>query len=332
MASQYTHNDMIMKTDGASVPNADINEIDPDQTPMTSLCQAAADVTMQQDDFEAPAGALANESCLVQIYPADVIDGMMLLEEEVLRVGRDFECDLSLNDGNVSRKHAEIRRTSNGHVLQDLGSTNGTTVNGNRIESYQLRSGDQIGMGPFIFKYLTAGSIETHYHEAIYSSLTRDALTGAMNKRYLLDSLHREIARSRRDKQPLAVVMIDIDHFKSVNDTHGHLVGDAVLREFGTRLISGCREDDLLARYGGEEFSLLLVSTDQEEANAIAERCREAIANQAFKTDAGDLEITASFGIECFNGDRSVSPDELIGIADQRLYQAKQEGRNRVVG
>ena len=326
---------MIMKTDRIALPKSDNTDHvpqDPDQTPMSSLNHLAAEVTMQQDDFEAPAETLANESCLVQIYPADVIDGMMLLGEEVLRIGRDFECDLSLNDGNVSRKHAEIRRTANGHALHDLGSTNGTTVNGNRIQAYQLRSGDQIGMGPFIFKYLTAGSIETHYHEAIYSSLTRDALTGAMNKRYLLDSLHREIARSRRDKQPLAVVMIDIDHFKSVNDTHGHLVGDAVLREFGARLISGCREDDLLARYGGEEFSLLLVSTGQEEANSIAERCREMIADKPFQTDAGELQITASFGIECFIGNRSALPDDLIGIADQRLYQAKQQGRNRVVG
>jgi diguanylate cyclase (GGDEF)-like protein len=314
------------------IAGAGTDSFNADQTPVLSHLLQPAEVTMQQQqDYEAHADVLTNESCLVQIYPADVIDGMMLLDEEVIRIGRDFECDLSLNDGNVSRKHAEITRQSNGHVLVDLGSTNGTSVNGARVQSHPLRSGDQIAIGPFIFKYLSAGSIETHYHEAVYTSLTRDALTGAMNKRYLLESLQREIARSRRDKQPLAVVMIDIDHFKSVNDTHGHLIGDAVLREFGTRLLSICREDDLLARYGGEEFSLLLSSTGKREAVQIAEKCRAEIESKPFDTDAGQIFVTASFGIECFAGMRAVSANQLIEIADNRLYEAKQNGRNCVI-
>ena len=304
-----------------------------DQNLLSSPCNSlsAADMTVQQSQgFANPVDALDNESCLVQIYPADVIDGMMLLEEETIRLGRDFECDLSLNDGNVSRQHAEIRRTAHGHLLSDLGSTNGTFVNGERVHTHELVAGDRVAIGPFIFKYLSAGCIETHYHEAVYSSLTRDALTGAFNKRYLLESLQREIARARRDKRPLAVVMMDIDHFKGVNDTHGHLVGDEVLREFGVRLLSICREDDLFARYGGEEFCLLLASTDRDEALEIAERCRTEIANRPFQTQSGELPITASFGVQCFSGNQTCTPSELIRVADEHLYNAKQNGRNRV--
>jgi len=126
-------------------------------------------------------------------------------------------------------------------------------------------------------------------------------------------------------------VMIDIDHFKSINDSHGHLVGDEVLREFGLRLLSICREDDLLARYGGEEFFLLLASTARDEAVQIAQRCRQTIASLPFSTAAGALAVTASFGIECYTGAQPVSADALVRAADLRLYEAKQAGRNRVV-
>ncbi|EMI46353.1 diguanylate cyclase [Rhodopirellula sp. SWK7] len=294
--------------------------------------ETEAEATMQQQGFHTPDDAVGNESCLVQIYPADVIDGMLLLEHDFLTIGRDIACDLVLDDASVSRRHVQLIRTPEGHALQDLGSTNGTLVNSIPIQGrHVLNSGDNISIGSFIFKYLSAGSVESQYHETVYLSLTRDALTGTMNKRYLLESMQREMARSLRRSQSLAVVMMDIDFFKSVNDTHGHLVGDEVLREFGKRLLSTCREDDLLARYGGEEFSLLMASTERDEAIEIAERCRAVIGGKPFATAIGPLDITASFGVACYDGDRMMKAVELIKIADDRLYEAKRDGRNRVV-
>ncbi len=290
-----------------------------------------AEATLQQDDFSTPEAAIGDESCLVQIYPADVIDGMLLLDENPLTIGRDIACDIVLDDSSVSRRHAELVCLENGYHLRDLGSTNGTLVNGILVQDQLLLSGDRLSVGSFIFKYLSAGSVESHYHETVYLSLTRDALTGTMNKRYLLESMQREIARSLRRRQPLAVVMMDIDKFKNVNDTHGHLVGDEVLCEFGARLAAICREDDLFARYGGEEFTLLMASTERDEAIEIAERCRRVIAEEPFTTASGPLDITASFGIACFEGDGTVVPAELLRIADDRLYDAKRGGRNRVV-
>ncbi|TWT94329.1 GGDEF domain-containing protein [Neorhodopirellula pilleata] len=271
------------------------------------------------------------EVCLVQIYPADVVRGMMLLEQDAFVIGRDPASDLVLSDHSVSRQHASISLDRDGYYAEDLESTNGTFVNGNLIARCRLESGDTVQIGTFIFKFLSAGSVESHYHETIYTAMTRDGLTGTMNKRYLLESMQREIARCARQRQPLSVVMIDIDHFKSVNDSHGHLVGDEVLREFGRRLLSVCREESLLARYGGEEFSLLLSSTDGAEAIEVCQRCRAEIANTRFSTSAGPLAITASFGIGCLPVGQPMPVTDLIKIADDRLYDAKKQGRNRVV-
>jgi len=299
---------------------------------------ASPSATLHQSTgfFQPPSAT--TECCLVQIYPPDVVDGMLLLEEDVFVAGRDWEADLVLEDGGVSRRHCQWVRTPSGFELHDLGSTNGTRVNGELVQRHKLSSGDIIQVGAFLFKFLSAGSVESQYHETVYSLMTRDALTGAMNKRYLLETLQREVARSVRHARALSVVMLDIDYFKSVNDTHGHLVGDDVLREFAGRVQAVCREDDMLGRYGGEEFCLILTEADRKEAVAKAEACRQNVIHRPFETDAGPLSITASFGVatlEAANGDRHSSQqraDRLLSEADERLYRAKREGRDRVVG
>lgn len=290
------------------------------------------DATLPEQDSYYETDVVDRECCLVQIYPADVIDGMTLMQKDSILVGRDQSCDLLLEDSSVSRRHAEFCRVNDSYDLRDLGSTNGTLVNGEAIKNRELKSGDCIKFGSYLFKFLSAGSIETVYHETVYSAMTIDALTGAFNKNYLLDNLQREIARCQRRERPLAVVMSDIDKFKSVNDTYGHLVGDEVLKEFGRRLLDVCRDDELFARYGGEEFSLVLMETDFEEAMVTAERCRAVIAEKPFDTSVGPLNITSSFGVALMPSDKPVSPTSMIGEADERLYQAKQCGRNKVIG
>lgn len=297
-----------------------------------STCDTSddGDTTMRQSHSVPVTSQADNQCCLVQIYPADVVSGMLLLEADRVVAGRDISADLLLEDTSVSRQHAELIRQGNGYLIRDLGSTNGTLVNGGRMMEHTLRSGDTIKLGSFIFKFLSAGSVETKYHETVYSAMTRDALSGAMNKRYLLESLPREVARAVRQRQALSVLMLDIDHFKSVNDNHGHLVGDEVIREFGTRMLSGCREDDLLARYGGEEFCLVLCSTDREAALQIAERNREVISGTPFTTNAGPLSITVSFGVSCLNPSTPETVEDLLRRADAKLYEAKRSGRNCV--
>ena len=287
------------------------------------------DVTMQSSP-DRSIDDRNDQSCLVQIYPPDVVDGMLLIDTDVLTVGRDATADLMLPDNSVSRQHAVIRKTNQGFELEDLGSTNGTFIGGRQVTKATLNSGDTIRFGSFMFKFLSAGSVESQYHETVYSALTRDALTGTMNKRYLLETLNRSIATAVRQKHSVSVVMIDIDHFKSVNDNHGHLVGDEVLREFGNRVGAACREDDLLARYGGEEFCLLCSATGTEEACEVAERCRLAVCETPFQTACGPLNISASFGIACLNPDQPETDLELIHRADEKLYESKRGGRNQV--
>lgn len=291
-----------------------------------------ADATVQQTPDAAMEVAVDEESCLVQIYPADVVEGMMLLDSHRLTIGRDENVGLVVRDCGVSRQHAEIVRDGVGYRIRDLGSTNGTLVNEACVDEQHLVSGDTIQIGSYLFKYLSAGSVESQYHETVYSALTRDALTGTFNKRYLLESLQREVARAVRQGNVLSVVMCDIDFFKGVNDTHGHLVGDEVLREFGHRIGAICREDDLLARFGGEEFCLLMSGSESDEVSQAAERCRRAIADTPFQTAAGGLVITASFGYACLDADSVLNPTQLLENADRRLYEAKDSGRNRVCG
>lgn len=295
-----------------------------------------AEATLRQQPMESVFDGEASkedECCLVQIYPPDVIDGMLLLEEDEFTIGRSPDCELPISDSSVSRAHAKLVRGQAGYVVRDLESTNGTLVNEKLIEGdCPLRSGDTIRVGGFLFRFLSAGSVESQYHETVYSALTRDALTGTMNKRYLLEAMAREISRSTRAKMEMSVVMLDIDHFKSVNDTHGHLVGDEVLRTFGQRVGGVCRCDDLLARYGGEEFCLLLAATGRDGAREIAERCRLAVAETPFETTAGPLEISASFGFAVLDPRQPSDSSGLLEAADQQLYEAKRSGRNRVCG
>ncbi|MCC9604081.1 diguanylate cyclase [Stieleria sp. JC731] len=273
-----------------------------------------------------------NDACLVQIYPANVINGMVRIEVEDFIIGRQHDCELTLEDPSVADHHAKISRSPEGFRISDLGSESGTFVGDHPADSSVLRSGDTVRVGTFLFKYLSAGSIESQYHATLYSALTRDALTGTMNQRYLLETLERSIAAALRQNSPLSVVMIDIDHFKTINDQFGHLIGDAVLKEFGSRLIQTCRRDDMVARYGGEEFCLLLSATDAKDAVDSAQMCRQAIRESAFSTSQGEIAVTASFGVACLAPDQPESAQTLLRRADEQMYLAKRAGRDRVCG
>ncbi len=267
---------------------------------------------------------------LVQIHPLDLDCGPIELRNEVTSLGRSVDCTIHVNDESVSRRHAEIHRLDSGYQVVDLQSTNGVLVNELPVERALLRSGDRIQLGARVYRFLADNDFEAQYHETVYSMMTRDGLTGAYNKRYLLESLSREIHRCIRHQRPIAVALMDIDYFKSINDTYGHLVGDEVLKELTRRLQSVLRADEILSRFGGEEFAVVMVEAGREAAVEVAERCREAIASQPFETSAGPLNVTASFGVsappcECLN-----DCDSILVEADARLYQAKRDGRNCV--
>ena len=272
------------------------------------------------------------EACLVLIYPpgADMGRRFELIQDSIV-LGRGSDCDIQIDRDSVSRKHARIFRLSNRWMVEDLGSTNGSYVNDAPVKRSQLRDSDFVKIGAAIFKFFFGSGIESSYHEEIYKMTIIDGLTGAYNKRYFLEFLEREIARCSRYGRPLSLLMFDIDHFKRINDTHGHLTGDFVLKEMLQRLLSRVRKEELLARYGGEEFAAVLPETDHEGAMKFAEQLRARVADETFIYEEDELPVTVSVGVHTLNGD-DIEPEEFIKLADEKLFEAKRAGRNQVVG
>lgn len=271
-----------------------------------------------------------DSGCLVRLYPSDEACGMWDLDTDELFLGRGYDCDIALDDGAASRRHAAIQRDSEGYVLVDLNSTNGTFVNNAQVTQHRLTAGDQIRIGSHVFKYLSADHIELQYHETVFKMTTTDGLTGAYNRQYLSEFIERDLARCIDRERPLSVALMDIDFFKQVNDTHGHLAGDEVLREFSQRASSVLRAGDIFARYGGEEFCSVFSECNEEQAAQQAEATRAVIADTTFPTQAGDLPITVSIGVATFNGSGKPTAESMLKAADELLYKAKESGRNRV--
>jgi diguanylate cyclase (GGDEF)-like protein len=272
----------------------------------------------------------AKEACLVVIYGTD-LGRKFNLNQPALTVGRSSKSDLQVDQESVSRSHAKIINTGKTIILRDLGSTNGTYVNDELIDEYVLRDGDFIKIGRTIFKFLSGSNIENAYHEEIYRLTTVDGLTQVYNKRYFLETLEREISRAHRYHRDLALIMFDIDFFKNVNDTHGHLAGDSVLKQLASVLRARIRREDILARYGGEEFSIILPEINVVNAMVFADKVRKLVEKTTFKFEDEKIPITISVGVAAVGSGIQTTAD-FIKIADEKLYQAKQEGRNRVCG
>ncbi len=279
---------------------------------------------------QAPKTEPDSSGCLVRIYPSQGLGQLVTLTGGHVLVGRDPLAQLSIEDESVSRRHALIESTSEGDIVQDLESTNGTWVNEQRVLAKRLEPGDRVRFGNQIFTYLSASSIEAQYHESVYKMMTTDGLTQVHNKRFLLETLERELVRVRRRQSPMCVLMMDIDHFKSVNDRYGHLAGDAVLVEFSRRVASVLEGDELLARYGGEEFTLVMADTTPEEAVQTAEKIRAAVSNGPVCFDGDQISLTVSIGVAEFPADTVCDATALLESADQMLYLAKTSGRNQV--
>jgi diguanylate cyclase (GGDEF)-like protein len=229
-------------------------------------------------------------------------------------LGRAERADIRVLDDGVSREHAAIQRDGGKVVLVDLGSTNGTFCNGTRIEQrHDLSDEDQI---------------DETYQKKLFESALRDGLTSTFNRRYFTDRLHAEIRFAHRHEKSLALLFVDIDHFKAVNDTHGHPAGDAVLAGVARLMTSTIRTEDVLARYGGEEFAVICREIGVEGATALGERLRVAVESHRFEHDGQVIAVTVSVGVAV--GQKIDDTHALIAAADAAMYDAKRAGRNRV--
>jgi diguanylate cyclase (GGDEF)-like protein len=248
-------------------------------------------------------------------------------------IGRGTEADLWVEDGGVSRRHARIACRGDGrYFVEDLGSTNGTFIGSQRIQSQEIKNGDRIQLGPtIIVRFAITDDAEEELQRRLYESSTRDALTRAYNRKYLTERLTAEVAYSRRHRVKLAILLVDLDDFKAINDGYGHLAGDMVLRLVAAQMQRLIRVEDLLARYGGEEFMILARSTGKTEAVRLADRIRQSIAELDIPLSDKSIRTTLSIGVASL---ADVAPDggpnELVALADARLYRSKADGKNRV--
>ncbi len=274
-------------------------------------------------------------ACLIMIR-GDYIGRVYELEQESTVIGRNDEADLVLSDTEISRKHAVIKHIDDGWFFADLASTNGCWVNYQRVkDSVRLNEGDKIKVGGNVFKFSYQDDDDAEYHERMRSMAVKDGLTGIYNRQYFDETLEKEIEFSRRNATGLAIVLLDIDHFKEVNDKWGHPAGDNLLKQF-CQLVENCvRGYDLFARFGGEEFVFLLKGVKREDAITLAERVRELTEKQIFLYEDLGISITVSLGVASWDEGLSdeaanFGADEVLTAADRCLYEAKENGRNRV--
>lgn len=250
-----------------------------------------------------------------------------------LDIGRAPTAQVSLPEvPSLSRSHARLRFVGNRVVLEDLGSRNGTFVNDRQVQGgpVELKSGDRFQVGSVHFKFLHERDVEHAYHEAIYQMVMRDGLTEVYNQRKFQEEATREFARAQRHERPLALVLLDIDHFKQVNDTFGHLVGDRLLRAVAGSIRRVSREGDVLMRYGGEEFMVVVPGAGGHDLLELGERIRRAIAATEVSDGERRVTVTASVGGAAYPDHDVSSATELVEAADSALYASKHLGRDRV--
>jgi two-component system, cell cycle response regulator len=250
-----------------------------------------------------------------------------LLGEEKFVLGRGATCDMQLDSDAVSRAHAYIEKRGEDHFLVDNQSTNGSYVNYKRVQEKQLQDGDQIQIGQSMIKFISGDNIETAYHEEFRRLVRHDALTGALNQATFKEEIRVAVTKADRLSLEFSLVAFDLDHFKQVNDTHGHTAGDLVLSSIGQRVREIVLEPHLFARSGGEEFVVLFWG-GLADAAVLAERLRKAIEALSLDYEGHSLTPTASFGIALHR--EAESSAELQDAADKRLYEAKNSGRNCV--
>jgi diguanylate cyclase (GGDEF)-like protein len=247
-------------------------------------------------------------------------------------LGRGANATVRLNDDGISRRHARLVLVQNEVVLEDLNSSNGTAVNGDPITQRILRDGDKIRLGSTtILKFTYHDHLDVSFQQQMLDAALRDGLTKAFNKRYFLGRLETELAYAKRHRAPLSLVMFDVDHFKRVNDTFGHLAGDYVLAKISKLTQNTVRTEDVFARYGGEEFGVICRGVNLANAGILGERLRAIVETTEFDHEGTRMPVTISVGVAAYPDLPLETPEHLIAAADEALYQAKRTGRNRVL-
>jgi two-component system cell cycle response regulator len=267
---------------------------------------------------------------LIVLAGADV-GKMFKLDQGETVIGRSHRADIRLEDDSISRLHVKVALAGTSVTIEDLNSSNGTLVNEQRITGENLGDGDKIRLGETaILKFTFHDRLDESFQKKMYNAALRDPLTKVYNKKYFIDTLATELSYAKRHDTELSLIIFDLDLFKNVNDTYGHVAGDHVLIELATLVQSLLRTEDVFARYGGEEFVIILRGIALDDAGVLAERVRKAVDEHQFLFGQQRLPVTISAGVA------AVAPEivhavDLVEAADNALYAAKNAGRNQVL-
>lgn len=287
-------------------------------------------VARRGDGDEASGAAARNRAYLIVLAGSNVGETFRIEEGETV-LGRGQAVTVRLNDDGVSRKHARLHQVAGEVLIEDLKSANGTLVNGVAVTLQSLHDGDKIRLGSTtILKFTYNDRLDETFQQQMYEAALRDGLTKAYNKKYFLDRLDTEMAYARRHGTCLSLLMLDVDHFKMINDTFGHLAGDAVLVRLAQVSSATVRTEDVFARYGGEEFAVICRGVPLADAAILGERLRAIVAATSFEDEGRSFPVTVSIGVAAYPEEPVEVSTQLIAAADRALYDAKHSGRNCV--
>jgi diguanylate cyclase (GGDEF)-like protein len=295
---------------------------DLEATRVSDLDKLRAELTARSD----------RDRAYVIVLAGSEVGKMFKLGEGETVIGRSHRADVRLDDDSISRMHIKLHLHGTQVDIEDLNSSNGTLVNEERITTTTtLRDGDKIRLGETtILKFTFHDRLDESFQQKMYNAALRDPLTKVYNKKYFLDTLATELSYAKRHGTALTLVMFDLDHFKSVNDTYGHVAGDHVLIELANEVQAMLRTEDVFARYGGEEFCIILRGIPLDDAGALGERIRLGVERHAFMFGQQRLPVTVSVGVAA--AEQGIDePNDLVEAADEALYAAKKSGRNRVL-
>lgn len=285
----------------------------------------------------------ATHAVLTSASAADTGKMIVLRSGHLATLGRSVDCTYVFSDVSVSGVHARLVVVGESYALADAGSTNGTFVNNERLTAPRpLRNGDMIRLGPRIsLRFQLMTEAERDGLARMYEAAVFDRLTQLYNRNHVEDRLDAELAFALRHETELSIALLDIDHFKRINDTYGHPAGDAVLQTVARTLAQVIRTEDVVARFGGEEFIVLMRGIPLPGAVIAAERMRQTILAASVAWSAPDentganvesaLRVTVSVGVTSLAESGARDKSELLKCVDRRLYRAKSDGRNRTV-
>ena len=286
-----------------------------------------------EENFDDDSQSDAEANIILIAHPANQRLGtrFRLAQGNQINIGRSPDGAICLQEvPSVSRFHATVRYDRGDITIEDHESTNGTYINDRRVISRSiLRSGDRFQVGSVHFKFLHELDIESAYHDAIYQLAIHDGITGIFNRSRFDEEIEREFSRARRHKRPLGLMLFDIDNFKDVNDTYGHLFGDFVLQDIANLVIKLLRQEQIFARVGGDEFSIICPETNAPGTTTLAERIANKIGAHPLSHQGVSLKVSCSFGVSGITED-DLNSNELYARADRAMYQSKNSGRNQV--